>query len=121
MRISDWSSDVCSSDLTATAGTLTLRNRDGARSAALYYTAYTVAGAAPPTDPATPPLTFVFNGGPGAAPAHLHLGLVEIGRAHVRTPVPNAHIVCRPLAGTKKNAQRSSPQRHRSRPTASRY
>src|SRR3546814_5653176 len=41
---------------TATAGTLTLRNRDGARSAALYYTAYTVAGAAPPTDPATRPL-----------------------------------------------------------------
>src|SRR3546814_9178991 len=76
MRISDWSSDVCSSDLTATAGTLTLRNRDGARSAALYYTAYTVAGAAPPTDPATRPLTFVFNGGPGAASAYLHLGLV---------------------------------------------
>src|SRR3546814_7583856 len=59
---------------------------------------YTVAGAAPPTDPAPRPLTFVFNGGPGAASAYLHLGLVgprivefgsppEIGRASCRERV----------------------------------
>src|SRR3546814_3247871 len=28
--------------------------------------------------------------------------LVEIGRAHVRTPVPNAHLVCSRLLDTKQ-------------------
>lgn len=59
-------------DYTATAGTLTLRDQRGERVAALYYTAYTLDGAAV----GTRPLTFVFNGGPGAASAYLHLGLV---------------------------------------------
>src|SRR3546814_5616222 len=29
-------------------------------------------------------------------------GTIEIGRAHVRTPVPNAHLVCRLLLLKKK-------------------
>ena len=57
---------------TATAGTLALRDPRGERLAAVYYTAYTLEGA--PT--ASRPVTFVFNGGPGAASAYLHLGLV---------------------------------------------
>jgi carboxypeptidase C (cathepsin A) len=57
---------------TATAGTLALRDQRGARMAAVYYTAYTLDGAAA----GQRPLTFVFNGGPGAASAYLHLGLV---------------------------------------------
>ncbi|MBV9784300.1 MAG: hypothetical protein JO264_10815 [Acidisphaera sp.] len=56
----------------ATAGTLPLFDDKGTRIAAVFYTAYVVQGA----DPATRPLTFVFNGGPGAASAYLHLGLV---------------------------------------------
>lgn len=56
---------------TATAGTLDLYGQDGNRTAKVFYTAY-VAGK---TDPARP-ITFVFNGGPGAASAYLHLGLV---------------------------------------------
>src|ERR1700704_5303441 len=55
----------------ATAGTLSLFGQDGERSAAIFYTSYVA-------DHQTPdrPLTFIFNGGPGAASAFLHLGLV---------------------------------------------
>ncbi len=58
---------------TATAGTLSLFDQSGDRSAAIFYTAYVAKSANPP---ATRPVTFVFNGGPGAASAFLHLGLV---------------------------------------------
>jgi carboxypeptidase C (cathepsin A) len=57
---------------TATAGTLSLFDQNGQRSAAVFYTAYVAKGA----DRQTRPVTFVFNGGPGAASAYLHLGLV---------------------------------------------
>ncbi len=56
---------------TATAGTLDLYGQDGNRTAKVFYTAY-VTGKG---DPARP-ITFAFNGGPGAASAYLHLGLV---------------------------------------------
>ena len=56
---------------TATAGTLSLFGTDGERSAKIFYTAYVARDAQP-----NRPLTFVFNGGPGAASAYLHLGLV---------------------------------------------
>jgi carboxypeptidase C (cathepsin A) len=57
---------------TATAGTLALYDQSGEQTAAVYYTAYVVKG-----NGDTPrPLTFGFNGGPGAASAYLHLGLV---------------------------------------------
>jgi carboxypeptidase C (cathepsin A) len=56
---------------TATAGTLDLFGQDGQRIAAIFYTSYTLKGG----DSAKRPLTFVFNGGPGAASAFLHLGL----------------------------------------------
>ncbi len=56
---------------TATAGTLSLYDQNGERSAAVFYTAYV----AKDGDPARRPVTFVFNGGPGAASAFLHLGL----------------------------------------------
>jgi carboxypeptidase C (cathepsin A) len=55
----------------ATAGTLAFFNQSGERSASVFYTAYVAKDAAP-----NRPLTFVFNGGPGAASAFLHLGLV---------------------------------------------
>lgn len=56
---------------TATAGTLAFFDQSGEQSAALFYTAYVAKNATP-----NRPLTFVFNGGPGAASAFLHLGLV---------------------------------------------
>jgi carboxypeptidase C (cathepsin A) len=58
-------------DYTATAGTFSLFDQSGERSAAIFYTAY-VAN----TNHGTRPLTFVFNGGPGASSAFLNLGLV---------------------------------------------
>jgi carboxypeptidase C (cathepsin A) len=56
---------------TARAGTLTLYDQSGERSAAVFYTAY----AAKDADAARRPVTFVFNGGPGASSAYLNLGL----------------------------------------------
>jgi carboxypeptidase C (cathepsin A) len=55
----------------ATAGTFSLYGQNGERSAAIFYTAYTRKGA----DTDKRPVTFVFNGGPGASSAYLHLGL----------------------------------------------
>jgi carboxypeptidase C (cathepsin A) len=57
---------------TATAGTLSLFDQSGERSAAIYYTSYMARGADAPGRP----ITFGFNGGPGAASAYLTLGLV---------------------------------------------
>src|SRR5581483_10318870 len=59
-------------DYTATAGTLSLYDQSGERTAAIFYTAYVKQG----EQSANRPVTFVFNGGPGAASAYLHLGLV---------------------------------------------
>jgi carboxypeptidase C (cathepsin A) len=56
---------------TATAGTFSLFDQSGERSAEIFYTAFV----AKPNDP-NRPVTFVFNGGPGAASAFLNLGLV---------------------------------------------
>jgi carboxypeptidase C (cathepsin A) len=56
---------------TATAGTLPFYDQSGEQSAAVFYTAYVAKNAG-----ANRPITFVFNGGPGAASAFLHLGLV---------------------------------------------
>ena len=56
---------------TATAGTLPFYDQSGEQSAAVFYTAYVAKSAG-----TNRPLTFVFNGGPGAASAFLHLGLV---------------------------------------------
>lgn len=70
---------------TATAGTLAFYDQSGSQSAKVFYTAYTAPGA-------NRPLTFAFNGGPGAASAFLHLGVVgprvlELG--------PNGHDAAR--------------------------
>ena len=56
---------------TATAGTLALHDQAGEKIGAVFYTAYVAKSA----DRATRPVTFAFNGGPGAASAYLHLGL----------------------------------------------
>ncbi len=55
---------------TATAGTISNFGQYGTLSAKLFYTAYVARDRQPDR-----PLTFAFNGGPGAASAYLHLGL----------------------------------------------
>ena len=55
---------------TATAGTLPLADTKGERQAWVFFVAYTRDDA--PRE--TRPITFVFNGGPGASSAYLHIG-----------------------------------------------
>ena len=55
---------------TATAGSIRLFNDKGEPQADIAYTAYQLDG----TELRTRPVTFLFNGGPGAASAYLHLG-----------------------------------------------
>ncbi len=56
---------------TATAGTLAFYGESGEQTAAVFYTAYVAKNGG-----RNRPLTFAFNGGPGAASAFLNLGLV---------------------------------------------
>ena len=71
--VTDHSIDTAKGKLayTATAGTLAFYDQSGDQSAAVFYTAYVAKNTG-----ANRPITFVFNGGPGAASAFLHLGLV---------------------------------------------
>jgi len=55
----------------ATAGTLNLFGQDGNRTGAIFYTAYVAKNRG-----SDRPVTFAFNGGPGASSAYLNLGLV---------------------------------------------
>lgn len=65
---------------TATVGTIDLKADDGKTTGQVMYTAYTVDQ--PKGTPATArPVTFAFNGGPGAASVYLNLG--AIGPKHV--------------------------------------
>lgn len=71
-------------DYTATAGHLTaLSLGTGAPRASFFYVAYTLDGAAP----ATRPVTFFYNGGPGSATVWLHLGSFGPKRLDARAPL----------------------------------
>jgi len=56
----------------ATAGSVTLTDGDGKAEAEIAYVAYEL----DVDDPADRPVTFAVNGGPGAASAYLHLGVL---------------------------------------------
>jgi carboxypeptidase C (cathepsin A) len=72
--VTDHAIDLPSGKLayTATAGTFALFDQSGERSAQIFYTAFV----AKSSNTAARPVTFVFNGGPGAASAFLNLGVV---------------------------------------------
>src|SRR6266566_1723932 len=75
---------------TATAGTILLKLEDGTPKASIFYVAYTKDDVG---DASQRPLTFSFNGGPGAASVWLHLGLlgprrVQMGDAGTLLPPP---------------------------------
>jgi carboxypeptidase C (cathepsin A) len=57
---------------TATVGSLPVRDGDGKKIGEVVFTAYTLDG---PRDPSRP-VTFAFNGGPGAASVYLNLGAI---------------------------------------------
>ena len=56
---------------TATAGNLLLKDDDGTVKASVFYISYALDGG---KDPAARPVTFSFNGGPGAASLWVHMG-----------------------------------------------
>jgi carboxypeptidase C (cathepsin A) len=60
-------------DYTAVAGTITLRDDEQKPTAAIFHITYTRDSA---KDPATRPVVFSFNGGPGASSVWMHLGLL---------------------------------------------
>ena len=75
---------------TATAGTMMLKLEDGTPKASVFYVAYTKDDA---TDAAKRPITFAFNGGPGAGSLWLHIGAlgprrVEMGDVGNLLPPP---------------------------------
>jgi len=75
---------------TATAGTMVLKLEDGTPKASIFYVAYTKDDAG---DAAKRPITFAFNGGPGAGSLWLHVGAlgprrVEMGDVGSLLPPP---------------------------------
>ena len=77
---------------TATAGTLPIRGDDGKVQARMFFVAYTKDG----EDVKTRPLSFLYNGGPGAATIWLHMG--SFAPRHVQMaadgfqPAPPYHL-----------------------------
>ena len=80
---------------TATAGFVRLQDDKGAPDADIATTAYTLEGA----DPATRPVTFVLNGGPGMASAWLQMGAVGPWRVPM-VAAPSASSAPQPNADT---------------------
>jgi carboxypeptidase C (cathepsin A) len=85
-------------DFTATAGSIRLFDDKGEPQADIAYTAYVLDGA----DPRTRPVTFFFNGGPGAASAYLQLGNAGPWRLAINTDaaIPSASPDLKPNAET---------------------
>lgn len=83
-------------DYTATAAQLPLKNEAGEVEARMFYVAYTKDGA----DPATRPVTFAFNGGPGSATIWLHMGALGPKRA----PMNDDGTLPKPPFGAVDNA-----------------
>ena len=71
---------------TATAGSLRLFNESGEPQADIAYTAYQLDG----TEPRNRPVTFFFNGGPGASSAYLQLGCAGPWRLPIEGASPSA-------------------------------
>src|SRR3546814_5143695 len=94
MRISDWSSDVCSSDLLVAAGT---DEGQCALRTARFVTAMPTRGVID--------FYYAHAGASGFSAEHRADDDMntQIGRAHVSTPVTNAHLVCRLLLENKNH------------------
>ncbi len=58
---------------TATAGTIDLKDAEGETTAEIFYVSFTLANAG---DAEHRPVTYLFNGGPGAASAYLDIGAI---------------------------------------------
>jgi len=109
---------------TARAGTMALHDPQGKPRASIFYVSYTRDG----MDPATRPVTFFFNGGPGSASVWLHMGIMSPKRAEMgpngSQPAPPYHLIDNqdspldvtdlveidaPMTGYSRNAEGVSP------------
>jgi carboxypeptidase C (cathepsin A) len=83
---------------TATVGSLPVRDAEGRKTAEIVFTAYMLDG---PRDPARP-VTFVFNGGPGAASVYMNLGAIGPRRIQfgAQGDSPSDPVVLRDNPGT---------------------
>jgi carboxypeptidase C (cathepsin A) len=80
----DWTAGARPVHYTATAGTLQIKDDDEKVIGAMFYVGYTEDGVAP----GSRPVTFLYNGGPGAASLWLHMG--SVGPVRVVTESPKA-------------------------------
>src|SRR3546814_5049094 len=96
MRISDWSSDVCSSDLP-------VRPDRPQHGFGLELGQDHVLGAEIPGPQQHRIATDMAEGHHAQARIGARPAIQQIGRAHVCTPVTNAHLVCRLLLEKKKH------------------
>ena len=71
---------------TATAGTFLLRDEEDKPYGSMFYVAYTLDGA----DAGSRPVSFLYNGGPGAATLWLHMGSFSPVRIETDSPNPTA-------------------------------
>ena len=71
---------------TATAGTLVIRDEDDKAYGSIFYVAYTLDG----VEARTRPVSFLYNGGPGAASLWLHMGSFSPVRIKTDSPNPTA-------------------------------
>src|SRR3954451_1096937 len=76
----------------ATAGTIPINNGEGKLQAEIAYIAYL----SPDADAAARPLTFVFNGGPGASSAYLQLGALGPWRLPLDNITPSSILALVP-------------------------
>src|SRR4051794_12065102 len=80
----------------ATAGSIPINNAEGKLQAELAYIAYV----RPDAEAASRPLTFVFNGGPGASSAYMQLGAIGPWRLPLDNITPSTVPVVTPNADT---------------------
>lgn len=80
----DWTVTGQTVHYTATAGNLLIRDEQQKANASIFYVAYTQDG----VDSKNRPVTFFYNGGPGAATIWLHMG--SFGPVRVVTQSPDA-------------------------------
>src|SRR3546814_1717474 len=112
MRMSDWSSDVCSSDLFNTRGKIKWEPSSSTRVTLVGDYAYldtSVGLALRPLQGLKPALAGFFTGGKYDVDLDTDVGITsssggvsQIGRAHVGTQVTNVHVVCRLLLAKNK-------------------
>src|SRR3546814_6275784 len=113
MRISDWSSDVCSSDLSPAVGILSITRHPFLWGTGLWALSHLLANGDLGSIVMMGGIAILSFGGMqhidqrreshlGASWGPMKLTTSEIGRAHVGTPVTNAHLVCRLMPEKKK-------------------